>query len=79
MKDNKKALESLHTALVQELLDRIRTGDAKPSDLNVARQFLKDNGIEAIPVDNSPLKALVDELPFDTEEDLVLHGKKHTN
>ena len=45
----------------------------------MARQFLKDNGIEAIPVDNSPLKALVDELPFDTEEDRVLHGKRNTN
>ena len=50
MEDNKKALESLHTVLVQELLDRIRAGDAKPSDLNVARQFLKDNGIECLPV-----------------------------
>ena len=63
MKDNKKALESLHTALVQELLDRIRTGDAKPSDLNVARQFLKDNGIECIPVPESPFGDLMASLP----------------
>ena len=28
------------------------------------RQFLKDNGIDAIPVDNSPLKKLMEELPF---------------
>ena len=72
-------LKELHGVLVQELLKRVKDPEAKASDLNVARQFLKDNGIEAIPVDNSPLKALVDELPFDTEEDLVLHGKKHTN
>jgi len=63
MEDNKKALESLHTALVQELLDRIRTGDAKPSDLNVARQFLKDNGIECIPVPESPFGDLMASLP----------------
>ena len=63
MEDNKKALESLHTALVQELLDRIRTGDAKPSDLNVARQFLKDNGIECLPVEKNPMQELMENLP----------------
>ena len=72
-------LKELHGVLANELLKRVKDPEAKASDLNVARQFLKDNGIEALPVDNSPLKALVDELPFDNEEDLVLHGKKHTN
>ena len=63
MEDNKKALESLHTVLVQELLYRIRAGDAKPSDLNVARQFLKDNGIECIPAPESPFGDLMASLP----------------
>ena len=72
-------LKELHGVLAQELLKRVKDPEAKASDLNVARQFLKDNGIEALPVDNSPLKALVDELPFDNEEDLVLHGKRITN
>ena len=63
MEDNKKALESLHTVLVQELLNRIRAGDAKPSDLNVARQFLKDNGIECLPVPESPFGDLMASLP----------------
>ena len=74
-----KNLKELHGVLAEQLLKRIKDPEAKASDLNVARQFLKDNGIEAIPVDNSPLKALVDELPFDTEEDRVLHGKRNTN
>ena len=74
-----KNLKDLHGVLAEQLLKRVKDPEAKASDLNVARQFLKDNGIEALPVDNSPLKALVDELPFDNEEDLVLHGKKHTN
>ena len=68
-----KNLKELHGVLAEQLLKRVKDPEAKASDLNVARQFLKDNGIEAIPVDNSPLKALVDELPFDTEEDRVLH------
>ena len=64
-----KILEELHKTLAQELLDRIRSGEEKASILNVARQFLKDNGIEALPVADSPLKSLIDELPFDAEEE----------
>jgi len=70
-----KTLKTLHEVLAEELLKRVQDSEAKSSDLNVARQFLKDNGIEAIPTDNSPLKSLVDELPFNTEEEIVLHGK----
>ena len=68
-------LKELHGVLANELLKRVKDPEAKASDLNVARPFLKENGIEEIPTDNSPLKALVDELPFNTEEELVLHGK----
>lgn len=64
-----KTLDNLHVELAQLLLDKIRSGEAKASDLNVARQFLKDNGIEGLPVDNTPLKDLVDELPFDNKEE----------
>jgi len=64
-----KTLDNLHVELAQLLLDKIRSGEAKASDLNVARQFLKDNGIEGLPVDNTPLKDLVDELPFDDKEE----------
>ena len=64
-----KILEDLHKTLAQELLDRIKSGEEKASVLNVARQFLKDNGIGAIPVADSPLKSLIDELPFDTEDE----------
>ncbi len=70
-----KTLKTLHEVLAEEILKRVQDPEAKSSDLNVARQFLKDNGIEAIPTDNSPLKSLVDELPFNTEEEIVLHGK----
>lgn len=74
-----KTLKTLHEVLAEELLKRVKDPEAKASDLNVARQFLKDNGIEAIPTDNSPLKSLVDELPFNSEEEIVLHGKSNTN
>lgn len=64
-----KKLEQLHSELTDKLLEKIQDPEVKSSDLNVARQFLKDNGIEAIPTDNSPLKALVDELPFENDTD----------
>ena len=41
-----KVLETLHECLAKELLGKIKSGEAKAGDLNVARQFLKDNGIE---------------------------------
>ena len=51
-----KSLEILHTlhlCLAKELLGKIKSGEAKAGDLNVARQFLKDNGVECIPVELS--------------------------
>ena len=68
MDKNFKILEKLHLLLAKELTDKITSGEAKAGDLNVARQFLKDNNIDAVPVDNSPLKKLLDELPFEEKK-----------
>ena len=70
MSKTDKILDDLHSELAATLLDIVRSGTAKASDLNVARQFLRDNGIAGVPVENSPLKNLMDELPF-TEEEVV--------
>ena len=67
-----EVLNELHGALAEELLDRVRSGEAKPSDLGVAVRFLKDNGIEAIPTDGSYLQQLFEELPFDEDEEIKL-------
>ena len=56
-------LETLHECLAKELLGKIQSGEAKAGDLNVARQFLKDNGIECIPVENNPMEELMNNLP----------------
>ncbi len=58
-----KLLETLHECLAKELLGKIKSGEAKAGDLNVARQFLKDNGIECIPVENNPMEDLMNNLP----------------
>ena len=70
MSKTDKILDDLHSELAATLLDKVSSGTAKASDLNVARQFLRDNGIAGVPVENSPLKNLMDELPF-TEEEVV--------
>ena len=58
-------LKELHSVLATKLLEKVKDPEVKSSDLNVARQFLKDNGVDAVPVDNSPLQKLIDEMPFD--------------
>lgn len=65
----KELFAQIHTALGQELLNRIVSGEATPSDLNVARQFLKDNGIDANLKASEPLLNLARIMPFDPNEE----------
>lgn len=59
-----QALE-LHELLIQALLAKIASGEATSSDLNVARQFLKDNGVDYLMVkQDTPLHTLSEVLPF---------------
>ena len=63
------ALNELHAALTQSLTSQITAGDAAPALLSVARQFLKDSGIEATR-DNEDMGKLRDSLPsFDDDPD----------
>ena len=70
-----QTLATLHTAVAQELLDRVRSGEAKPADISNAIKFLKDNNIDAMPVQGSPLDGLMGSLPFNTEslQDALAH------
>ncbi len=63
MDKNLKLLKTIHYELAKHILDLIKSGEAKAGDLNVARQFLKDNGIECIPVENNPMEDLMNNLP----------------
>lgn len=74
-KASTEKLEALHGELASTLQTAISSSD--PTDkgfaslLNVARQFLKDNGIEAVTVPGSPMGKLagkVAEYPFDPAE-----------
>ena len=59
-----ETLESLHTEVAMTLLDRIKSGEATAADLSVARQFLKDNGIDSVAFQDSPVSNLAAVLPF---------------
>jgi hypothetical protein len=64
---NKKILEQIHNALAEELLKKIQDGSASATELNVARQFLKDNGIDCAPAASQPMLNLAQIMPFDEE------------
>ena len=59
-----KKLKELHAILAEKLLEKIQDPDCTAGFLNVARQFLRDNNIDCVPVDGSPLQNLIDEMPF---------------
>jgi hypothetical protein len=61
-------LKELHNVIANELLMRVKNGEATSADLSVARQFLKDNGIDANTGQSEPLLNLAKVLPFDSKE-----------
>lgn len=66
--DINEILANLHTATLKELLERIESGNATATELNVARQMLKDNNVIAVATPDSPLAELEDVLEdFDPE------------
>lgn len=68
---NEELLGKIHESLSEELLNRIQTGVATPTDLNVARQLLKDNNITVTPATGSPLLNILDELPYDEKGTII--------
>jgi|TARA_R110000851_G_scaffold185702_1_gene334960 hypothetical protein len=67
----KESITQLFDLLAKDLVRRIASGEATSADLSVARQFLKDNGIDASLEQSDPLLNLVKTLPFDDLEDVA--------
>jgi hypothetical protein len=68
MSEKIRTLEDLHELLAKTLLDKIKDPEVKSADLNVARQFLKDNNIDCIPRQGNSIGKLAEELPFKLED-----------
>ena len=66
-------MADLHEELAKQLLGSVQAGEASPSLLNVARQFLKDNGIDGVPTQGNPLDNLIHALPDFNEDELPLN------
>lgn len=65
--DNEVKARVLFDALADVLIARVKSGDASAGELNVARQFLKDNGVDCIPRTGGKLHSLTQALPFTPE------------
>lgn len=62
-------LADLHGALALYFAGRLREDGCAASDLNVIRQFLKDNGINCVGGENPVLAGMALDLPkFDDED-----------
>lgn len=76
-----ESMEELHGELARVLLDEIKhpaeDNKGRAAILNVARQFLKDNGIESLPAPKSPLGELAAALPFPEKGDDTGFSVKH--
>ena len=71
--DKTQKLQSLQDLLIEDLIQRLKSGKATPADLNVARQTLRDNNVQALQVKGRPLFDLAS-LPFNDGE-----PDQHTN
>lgn len=73
MSSNEEVLSALHSLLADELKAKLESGDYCPADLNVVRQFLKDNSITSADLSNkgSNLQKLADLVPFTEDTDLI--------
>jgi hypothetical protein len=79
---NKKATEDmfneLHNMVTQELLNRIKSGEASTQDLKAACDWLAKNDISGVAFDGSPLDKLATIMPK-VDPELIqtrLYGKK---
>ena len=81
---NKKATEDmfneLHNMVTQELLNRIKSGEASTADLKAACDWLAKNDISGVAFDGNPLDKLATVLPK-VDPELIqarLYGRKVT-
>ena len=56
-------LADVHDLMAHWCLDNLREGDVNAADLNIIRQFLKDNQISAQPVEETSFGELATALP----------------
>ena len=77
-KANEDAFNELHNLLTEELLSRIKSGEASTQDLKAAIDWLKQNDITGVAVEGNPLDKLAQIMPTIDPEMVQqrLYGKR---
>lgn len=79
-KTKQDALSKLHEALASHLMAKLESGEVTASDLNVVRQFLKDNGVNCDPEVLQPMGDALADLPtFDPADAPSLYVEQDDN
>ena len=60
---NESSFNELHNLLTEELLTRIKLGEASTQDLKAAIDWLKQNDITGVAVEGNPLSKLANIMP----------------
>ena len=67
---NEDLFDELHSLLTNELVGRIKSGEASTADLRAAIDWLAKNDITGLPVSGSPLASLMGTIPELTVDDV---------
>jgi len=67
---SEEAFEELHCILTNEIITRIKSGEATTADLRAAIDWLAKNDITGVAVTGSPLAGLIGLIPELTFEDV---------
>ena len=75
---NESSFNELHNLLTEELLTRIKSGEASTQDLKAAIDWLKQNDITGVAVEGNPLSKLANIMPTIDPEMVQqrLYGKR---
>jgi ABC-type Zn uptake system ZnuABC Zn-binding protein ZnuA len=75
---NEDKFNELHNILTEELLTRIKSGEASSQDLKAAIDWLKQNDITGVAIEGNPLSKLANIMP-EIDPEMVqqrLYGSK---
>ena len=78
-KATEEMFNELHNMVTQELLNRIKSGEASTADLKAACDWLAKNDISGVAYEGNPLDKLASIMPK-VDPELVqtrLYGRKH--
>ena len=66
--------DELHRLVTETLISKIKSGEANPSDLKVATDWLHKNNVTGVAVQGSPLENLLKSIPeidFDSVQQVI--------